>query len=315
MRSTRKWTGRAVAAMLVTVSAACGGGDSTQPPVASTGVLVGSVIDVDSGSAGLGGVSVRLESSAGTRNVTTDGTGGFRITDASVGAWQAEVQVPATHRLDAGAVSSQSATVTASGTATLPPFRLARPHGTVTGQVLLEGAGIASGVVTAQRGGFGSRTASPAATGAFTLGALAAGPWTLAYAAGAGYRLGESETGTRQVTVVENETATVAAFQIRPQPPSSGVVEIHLTAGSAFSPASVTIAPGTTVRWINDAAIDHTITPQNSSQPGVWQRQTTSTQGVVFEHTFQQAGQTYRYRCEPHSANFDSGMVGVIIVS
>lgn len=314
MRSMMDWAGRAVTAVLVTLALACGGGDSTQPPVATTGVLAGSVIDVDSGSAGLGGVSVRLESSGGTRSVTTDGTGAFRVTDASVGTWQAEVQVPATHRLDAGAVSAQSAAVTANGTATLPPFRLARPRGTVNGQVLLEGAGIASGVVTAQRGGFGSRTASPVATGAFALDALAAGPWTLEYVAGAGYRLGESETGTRNVMVVENETATATAFEIRTVPPASGIVEIHLTA-STFSPSSVTIAPGTTVRWINDGAVEHTITPQNAGQSGVWQRQTTSTEGVVLEHTFNVSGQTYRYRCEPHSSNFESGMVGVIIVS
>lgn len=305
--------GRVVAAVLIALATACGGSDSTQPPAATTGVLAGSVIDVDSGALGLSGVGVRLESAGGTRNVTTDGAGSFRVTDAAAGTWRAEVQVPGTHRLDAGASGSQTATVTANGTATVPPFRLARPRGAVSGQVLFEGAGIASGVVTARRGGFGNRTASPVATGNFTIDALAVGPWTLEYTAGAGYRLGASETGTRSVTVAENQTATVTAFNIRTQATST-VVEIHLTA-STFSPASVTIAPGTTVRWINDAAISHTITPENGSQAGVWQRRTTSTPGVVFEHTFSVSGQTYRYRCEPHSSDFESGMVGVIIVT
>jgi plastocyanin len=57
------------------------------------------------------------------------------------------------------------------------------------------------------------------------------------------------------------------------------------------------------------------VTPENSSQAGVGARQTTSSPGVVFEHTFTVANQTYRYRCEPHSADFTSGMVGVITVS
>ena len=95
--------------------------------------------------------------------------------------------------------------------------------------------------------------------------------------------------------------------------PGSTVREIHLTA-STFTPGNITIAAGTTVRWINDAAINHTITPENTNQPGVWQRRVVNNSGERFEHTFTVAGQTYRYRCEPHSSSFTSGMVGTITV-
>jgi plastocyanin len=88
-------------------------------------------------------------------------------------------------------------------------------------------------------------------------------------------------------------------------------VEIRLTANLRFEPADVTIDPGTTVRWVNAANVFHTVTPDNSSQPGVWTRATTSTVGPVLTHTFNQSGQTYSYHCEPH---LSAGMTGVIRV-
>lgn len=93
----------------------------------------------------------------------------------------------------------------------------------------------------------------------------------------------------------------------------SGTVEIRMS-GASFSPSDVVITRGTVVRWRNEAGIYHTITPENATQAGVWQRQETSTAGVALEHTFDTAAQTYRYRCEPHSGSFTQGMVGSIRV-
>lgn len=93
----------------------------------------------------------------------------------------------------------------------------------------------------------------------------------------------------------------------------SGTVEIHIT-GTSFSPSTVTITPGTRVIWINETSDFHTVTPENAAQAGVWERAQTTTRGTVMEHTFAAATQTYRYRCEPHSASFTSGMVGLITV-
>jgi len=91
--------------------------------------------------------------------------------------------------------------------------------------------------------------------------------------------------------------------------PRSGVVEIQLS-GSRFSPSNVEITPGTTVRWIASEG-GHTITPDNPDQPGVWQEVNVTTSGVVFEHRFDVAGQTYDYHCVPHRA---AGMTGRIRV-
>jgi plastocyanin len=302
-----------VLSMTTFVLAACGSDGPSDPPPSVTGTITGSVIDVDSGGSGMAGVSVSLQGSAGTQTVTTTSGGGFSLANAAVGSWQASLQVPGTHLLESGQTATRTVSVTAGQTATVEPFRLVRPRGTVTGSVELDGVGVASGGVSATRGGFSNRNATPAASGAFDL-ELAAGAWTLIYTPGTGHQLVSGETGTRTVTVVADQTVTVSPFEIAVQSTPS-VVEIHLTQTSEFSPASVSISPGTTVRWINDAAIEHTITPENASQPGVWQRQTTSTAGVVFEHQFNEANQTYRYRCEPHSSNFETGMVGVITVT
>jgi plastocyanin len=92
------------------------------------------------------------------------------------------------------------------------------------------------------------------------------------------------------------------------------ITEIHLTGNFAFAPNDITIQAGTRVRWVNDVAVFHTITPENAQQPGVWADAEVATAGQTFEHTFNTPGQTYRYRCRPHSSNFTTGMVGVIRV-
>lgn len=88
-------------------------------------------------------------------------------------------------------------------------------------------------------------------------------------------------------------------------------VRITLTSGLRFSPADVTIDPGTTVRWVSSTSTAHTITPATPGQAGAWSRVTSSRTGTVLTHTFTEPGQVYSYFCEPHQA---SGMVGIIRV-
>lgn len=94
-------------------------------------------------------------------------------------------------------------------------------------------------------------------------------------------------------------------------PDPEGSVTIRVTAGLQFQPSNVTIAPGTTVRWVNDAAIFHTVTADSGSQPGVWSRRSLNTAGETFSHTFARSGETYTYHCEPH---VNQGMRGTIRV-
>lgn len=88
-------------------------------------------------------------------------------------------------------------------------------------------------------------------------------------------------------------------------------VVIRLTAGNAFSPNDVTVDPGTTVRWVNDAAVLHTVTPADPNQQGAWQSAQTNAPGTVLSHVFNTPGRTYNYFCQPHQA---AGMTGVVRV-
>lgn len=296
------------------VLAGCSSGDGG-PPTGNnqTGTISGQVVDADSGDAGIAGVSVQLAGPSGTQTVTTGAGGAFSLGGAATGSWSATLQLPASYRLAATESGTRTANVSGGQTATLTRFRMARPRGSVSGAAMDNGTGIAGGTVAATRSGFTSANATPTAAG-YTIADLPVGTWALAYTPPATHELAAGENGTRTIAITEGQTAAADAFQLKPAPPQSQVVEIHLS-GTSFVPSSVTIAAGTTVRWINDANVSHTVTPENTSQAGVWQAQSTSSQGVVFEHTFETSNQTYRYRCVPHSSSFDNGMVGSITVT
>ncbi|MHB8813211.1 MAG: cupredoxin domain-containing protein [Steroidobacteraceae bacterium] len=73
----------------------------------------------------------------------------------------------------------------------------------------------------------------------------------------------------------------------------------------AFSPAKITIAPGTTVVWVNQDGDAHTVTsssgPEHFQSPGL-------ENGDKFSFTFKKAG-SYQYVCSVHPF-----MHGTIIV-
>lgn len=87
--------------------------------------------------------------------------------------------------------------------------------------------------------------------------------------------------------------------------PQNGVAVVQLQP-TVFSPATLTIDVGTTVRWVG-GNVAHTVTPNDPNQPGVWAREAMDP-GEVFEHKFNTTG-TYEYHCELHA-----GMTGTITV-
>ena len=102
--------------------------------------------------------------------------------------------------------------------------------------------------------------------------------------------------------------ATAACGDDDPSGPQSGTITVRMQATS-FSPATVSITVGSTVRWINDLAIAHTITPDNTAQAGVWQTQNiAATANAQFSHPFVTAG-TFNYQCTIHP-----GMTGRVTV-
>lgn len=106
--------------------------------------------------------------------------------------------------------------------------------------------------------------------------------------------------------------ASAACFSDDPDDPMAPdlrgepLVEIRLTDFS-FTPASVTISPGTRVRWINTTNTFHTVTPDGHAE---WQSWSTSTSSDTLEHVFASEG-AFAYFCQPHRS---IGMTGTVTV-
>lgn len=82
--------------------------------------------------------------------------------------------------------------------------------------------------------------------------------------------------------------------------------------GFAFSPATVTVAPGDTVTWTWQAG-PHSTTSNATSAPEFWDSGIRFT-GASFSHTFLTLG-TYPYYCSVHSSPTGTAMNGVVIVA
>jgi plastocyanin/FtsP/CotA-like multicopper oxidase with cupredoxin domain len=92
--------------------------------------------------------------------------------------------------------------------------------------------------------------------------------------------------------------------------PPPGTTEVHLTTGFEFSPKSIMINVGGTVRWKWDNATDHSVT----SDTGIWDSGVESGGPPFpeFSHTFTTAG-TFPYHCVVHGAP-GAGMSGTVMV-
>lgn len=147
-------------------------------------------------------------------------------------------------------------------------------------------------------------TEQTAANGVATFPDLSPGTYEAEVAVPAGLDLAEGETARKSVTVAAGATASVVIDLVMEE---VDVVEIRLTSGNRFDPSSVTISPGTRVRWVNDIDRYHTITPDGHSE---WSRVEIDNADEVFTHTFNNTGE-FDYFCEPHQSE---GMIGTITV-
>jgi plastocyanin len=308
-------TGVAVCGTFALLS--CGGStsDTTEPPVtATTASISGKVLDTDSALAGVAGATVTF-SGAGAATVTSQSNGSFLASSLQPGAYSLTLTPPAGYVLSSGENGTRNITVAAAHTAApVADFQLARTRGDVAGSVKNGAAPLASASVSLTRPGFAAKSAVTDAAGSFTFAAVPRGVWTATVSVPSTLMLGANESGTRTVSVTANQTSQLSAFSLDTRP-SENVVIVHIS-GTTFTPANLSVTAGTKVRWVNDVGGTHTITPQNASQAGVFPRVTFGGQAgaVVLEHTFSTPGQTYPYRCELHSDNFTSGMVGQVTV-
>jgi plastocyanin len=73
--------------------------------------------------------------------------------------------------------------------------------------------------------------------------------------------------------------------------------------GMRFEPASITVKPGTTVTWIHESSMPHTVSSQSGGPSS-----STLYNGQSFSHTFDTAGR-YDYLCGLHPSMKGSVMV------
>ena len=108
---------------------------------------------------------------------------------------------------------------------------------------------------------------------------------------------------------------------------SGGSKRVSMAEGFAFSPERVQTATETTVQWVNDSDVGHTVTAYEAGIPdraayfasGGFETERGARNdvqgglldsGASYEHTFDVAG-TYEYFCVPHES---SGMTGTVVV-
>ncbi len=88
---------------------------------------------------------------------------------------------------------------------------------------------------------------------------------------------------------------------------NGGEIQIEMR-GLRFNPDMLTIKQGTTVRWVNEDSVVHTVVSGvRDNKSGLFDSGNMSS-GATFSYTFNEKG-TFDYFCEPHS-----GMDGTIVV-
>jgi plastocyanin len=106
-----------------------------------------------------------------------------------------------------------------------------------------------------------------------------------------------AETTTEKTTSAPEETVEKTAKK-EPEPkqePAEKIVEVEIR-GLLYVPGSVTVSPGTTVRWVNGDRALHTVTSEGSGGPLASEE---LGRGDTYEYTFRKPGQ-YDYYCVVH---------------
>ena len=108
---------------------------------------------------------------------------------------------------------------------------------------------------------------------------------------------------------------------------SGSPARVSMTDGFSYAPERIRVDRGTTVRWVNDGEVGHTVTAYGAGIPdrggyfasGGFESERAARNdprggllgsGERYEHTFDVGG-TYEYFCVPHES---SGMTGTVVV-
>lgn len=286
-----------------------GGVTPPDPPAPDPGAISGTVRD--DAAQGVAGAAITLSGGA-SRTATSAADGSFSFPDLQPGSYQVGITPPAGFQLAQGQSSPVSVTVAEGQTSTLTLLldrQLPATTGEVEGHVRLQGDGVQGVVVSLDGPGGPVGQVTTEDDGQYRFEDLEAGDYTVTVNLPAAFRLVAGEEATKAATVTAGGTVDLDFdVELAQQSP---VVQISLTSGLRFvgpsGEGSETVARGTTIRWINEDNMFHTVTPENHS---AWDRTETNSPGVVLEVLLINPG-TFPYFCEPHQG---AGMTGTIVV-
>lgn len=95
------------------------------------------------------------------------------------------------------------------------------------------------------------------------------------------------------------------------EPPAEPAADEVWMVGTSFTPADRQVEAGTTVTWINQSNMSHTVTSgENGTHDGLFDSGSVDPD-ETYSYTFNEAG-TYDYFCQPHVGQ---GMTGTITVT
>lgn len=137
-------------------------------------------------------------------------------------------------------------------------------------------------------------TRTTGADGTALFADLEPGSWEVEVVVPEGRALASGEVARKSVAASAGQPTDVG-FELEPVA-GEQVVVVTLTGGLTFDPGTVTITPGTTVRWVNAQAMAHTVTPEGHDE---WVSASLTAAGETFEHTFTTVGE-FEYYCQPH---------------
>lgn len=101
------------------------------------------------------------------------------------------------------------------------------------------------------------------------------------------------------------------SFFLGANPAAAETYEVKMGADNGmlkFEPATVTINPGDTIKWVNNKMAPHNAVFDSNAVKS--HKNLVFSPGESYETTFDEAGE-YSYYCEPHRG---AGMVGKVIV-
>lgn len=310
MRPANRWLTSAaicVAATVMVASCSEDGGDDPIVPVVEGSIRA--MVTADG--AALSGVTVRLFADGGSTALASGNTsaaGQTTFDDLEPGVYEVEVVILAGYQLGAGQTARRDVPVvadqTASVTFVLQEIEVLPTVGQIRARVLDGGTGV-SGVEVELFDAGGStvlETLSTAADGRVLFEDLDPGDYDVEITLPEDFEVAAGDTTRKEVSVSAGATTDV---QFGVEGPEPTTVDI-MVGGIAFSDPDITIAPGTTVRWIWTNG-DHTVTPDGHSE---WTSAVLDSSGDTLVHTFDNVG-TFEYICIPHEF---SGMIGVVRV-